>query len=84
MFILVLLEKGCFDYMSAFGANYRRQILNCPLKHIDVNNNLPFLYSKAVHTYCEVRRYLHISNKAHKNLGFFTIEIIQAESRPYN
>lgn len=41
--------------MSAFGASHRRQILNCPLKHIDVNNNLPFLYSKTVHTYFEVR-----------------------------
>jgi hypothetical protein len=61
LFILVLLEGGCFEYMSAHGANHRKQILNCPLKHVDLNNNLPFLYNKMVHSHFEVRFKLHIN-----------------------
>ncbi|XP_028392765.1 L-fucose kinase-like [Dendronephthya gigantea] len=49
----VLLDGACFDYMSAFGANHRRQILDCPLQHVDMNNNLPFQYNRTVHSYFE-------------------------------
>ena len=52
--------------MSAHGANHRRQILNCPLQHVDLNNNLPFLFNKIVHSYFEVR-----FKEGHFNSGKF-------------